>query len=1131
MRHIFLNNLDSKSKKNLLGIIILIFSFSNLMAQQEGYTPNAPEDYGIGVFTKSPDAAAISKFIDIPSTSYNGVVSFSIPIYTIETDGYQIPISIDYQTSGIKLGEISSRVGLGWSLNIGGVSLSKQVVGTPDTNGRPIVKDYTEIEDGEIWVTEDVNPDSQGYRRIYSLSNEINGYSSALNEEVFDYPNDMEPDIFSYGTLNGGGHFIFDSKENRGIPIPFNQKIIQYANANNLNHINITDEKGVIYYFSNFGRIRNLNNCVTAISIIGDEQPDYRIEKIEFRPGNIINFNYQDYIETQYITSFSTSKKYEYILEASFPPDLKSPNCISYNYSKEQLLNKIEFEGGNIIFIYGEREDIVGERKIEQIIVKNSLGEIIKNFNLNYEYFDASNEPDDLDFIPSNLKNNGTFSSMFNDIYKRLKLISVKDNLTNNSYLLEYYEDNNKKLPNRLSSAQDYWGVYNGKPNKKTPIATTKFHYIRSSGAIERLYVGVDKSPNFEYGVIGNLKKITYPTGGFDILTYEPDDYYTSQNIKNDYLHRQEDLSTTQNQPFVDFSITGQSYEGNLRCTKNGESEPNEDDEFSYPPGEIGNSTLKLIKLDNQVLYELGCPANKNLYNALGPGNYRMELIKGEGPDAADFNAKITYYDELRTELSNNKKIGTLRISKIEKYDNNLSPYLPIYTKKFYYNDSINQSKSSGINHGDWELMPIKRYQYPVYRIMNAYHADVIELTSTPGFNLTSINGKSVGYSFVTEKYFSNDSSENYITQYSYNNDLDDYTSYSPYDVINVSFRNPYSANRGQLEGVYQFNSLNNLVRSTEFKRDFNYLYNASANMYPESNGASELMGIGYIIKRKAVKCGYACVIEHNYKRFDIKNAWTQDVETKTTDYFDNGTYNVSIQKVDYSLTNPPIHTYPTKQSTFNSLNENIRTEYEYPQDRPNDSNMNSLIAANKISEPVVTRSYVDNQKTSESLMKYGVNLLPTAAYSKKGTGTINPNVNDDLKITYDRYDDKGNLQQYTLSDGAPVSIIWGYNGQYPIAKVEGLPYSAIQSKANNLINQSNNGTLTVDSFEALRKTDGALVTCYLYKPLVGVTEIIHPNGLTEYYEYDAAGRLKTVKDHNGNVLKEVDYNYQSQQP
>lgn len=55
-----------------------------------------------------------------------------------------------------------------------------------------------------------------------------------------------------------------------------------------------------------------------------------------------------------------------------------------------------------------------------------------------------------------------------------------------------------------------------------------------------------------------------------------------------------------------------------------------------------------------------------------------------------------------------------------------------------------------------------------------------------------------------------------------------------------------------------------------------------------------------------------------------------------------------------------------------------------------------------------------------------------------------------------------------------------------------------------------------------------AQITSYTYKPLVGMTSMMDPKGMTTTYEYDDFGRLKWVKDQNGNILKENTYHYKN---
>ncbi len=53
-----------------------------------------------------------------------------------------------------------------------------------------------------------------------------------------------------------------------------------------------------------------------------------------------------------------------------------------------------------------------------------------------------------------------------------------------------------------------------------------------------------------------------------------------------------------------------------------------------------------------------------------------------------------------------------------------------------------------------------------------------------------------------------------------------------------------------------------------------------------------------------------------------------------------------------------------------------------------------------------------------------------------------------------------------------------------------------------------------------------AMMTSYTYKPLIGITSESDSRNMPAYYEYDTFGRLKMVRDQQGNILKTYDYNY-----
>ncbi|MEJ7645923.1 MAG: hypothetical protein WKF87_15115, partial [Chryseolinea sp.] len=52
-----------------------------------------------------------------PISYHTGVPEISVPIYTIQEGTLSLPVSLRYHSSGIRVDEVVSCVGSGWSLN------------------------------------------------------------------------------------------------------------------------------------------------------------------------------------------------------------------------------------------------------------------------------------------------------------------------------------------------------------------------------------------------------------------------------------------------------------------------------------------------------------------------------------------------------------------------------------------------------------------------------------------------------------------------------------------------------------------------------------------------------------------------------------------------------------------------------------------------------------------------------------------------------------------------------------------------------------------------------------------------------------------------------------------------------
>lgn len=242
-----------------------------------------------------------------------------------------------------------------------------------------------------------------------------------------------------------------------------------------------------------------------------------------------------------------------------------------------------------------------------------------------------------------------------------------------------------------------------------------------------------------------------------------------------------------------------------------------------------------------------------------------------------------------------------------------------------------------------------------------------------------------------------------------------------------------------------------------------------------------------------------------------------------------------------------------TNNQKILSDNKVTETNYQYP----TDLNQTYLTGKNIIGIPLITtsklkKSISDSGKTISKVET----IYPTATGSVAGDYVLPLSSKsyslDNIQqtdVTYDKYDNKGNLLQYTTSDGVPVSFIWGYFNTYPIVKVVGLSYDTLMSEvfgwvANPEANDAPQFVLdsyapvtpisqqnilnSLDNFRKHSYLKNYHITTYTYDPLVGITSITPPSGIREVYLYDSANRLKEIRQDNstGKLLKEYKYNY-----
>jgi YD repeat-containing protein len=497
--------------------------------------------------------------------------------------------------------------------------------------------------------------------------------------------------------------------------------------------------------------------------------------------------------------------------------------------------------------------------------------------------------------------------------------------------------------------------------------------------------------------------------------------------------------------------------------------------------------------MDAEILTRMKYPAGGFIDFLFEPNQYSKAVKLNE-------NSLATNLPQLLIENQGSNKIGGgLRIKKISKYESPSS--LPIVKEYFYNSNSINGgTTSSGI-------LKMK----PDYMFSNNFAGVNRTCFNSNAFNIINADSP-VTYTEVMEK-----SNEGYTVSLFANHD----NGYLDRAVYN----SPMLLNTVNLWYVYRLFSSLDLERglllnnktldiNKTLLKEVNYQYNSDINRY--SNCIRTAIDIDPLSDK------FIAVPIYTFNPYLKK--------VLETNYL-GGTALTNQKEFEYDTNYRLI----TSAKDTNSKGEIIKTDYKYCYNLigvEQSAYMQQLLDSNRIADPIITAAYNGNVKLSEKHTKYENSsatsnlLVPKEIHANTGTSAIDVSSALDRKIVYDKFDNKGNIQQYTMENGISVSNIWGYNKQFLIAKIENATNSQIATALGitsiDTLNESN-----LNSINSLRNSlSSAMVTTYTYLPHVGMTSITDPKGYITYYEYDAFNHLKSIKDADGNIISNYHYNY-----
>jgi hypothetical protein len=1085
---------------------------------------------------------------------------------------FALPISLSYHSGGMKVEEVASSVGLGWSLTAGGV-ITRSMHGGPDEEG--------------------------GYFAYHGLTVDSITHNTNITSDFCAGTLDDQPDIFYYNFAGQSGKFVLDTTAQH------NPRFIPFANLKithdpGLDSFRVVDANGIIYIFS---------TPETTSVEGGRPSPTYisswYLTKI-ITPAGDINFTY---LTDQ--TSQIQRYQLDYLAESTGQALQFKPSNVAAASTvvvDARVLTQITSPFETITFqTKVARQDMPSASSITGMKVIDPNGIKIKQFGFAQSYFGPTSATD-----PNAL---------------RLKLdrvdeMSVWDTTQVKSYAFDYYSPTS--VPSLLSYAKDFWGFYNGQNGNITALPyldPTQYPLFVANQA--NPYGILD--PDSVSSKVGVLKTIQYPTGGTSTFIYEGNDYsstgvgdtvqrkakYTVNVGRLDPLPVGAPLADTFNFhiPYLQ-TVTMVAYGHNSNGTHHD----------GYAPEVVLNKiNSNGTRTSIETSYLLN--ASYTYYPLLDTGNYELIATIDDGNLGEGAFSNLTFASNDTSALARILPTGGVRIKQIINTDS-ASGTRNIKNYSYRYPNLNNISSGSLVQ-------PI---QLTKEKLSYSAGFQYTLRGSSPANYLGSTQGGHIGYAVVTvSDSIANQGNGRKVSYFSSPWDVHDQSGvqYSIYDSSDVrqnltttQYKIENDVYRGYSQKELEYNTNGVLLHSTVNNYNITFPSHYPINYYE----AAGIVGYeDYICNPvcticnntgsgASVWCGNNILYNYGLATYHVICPWIFKTSAITTAYDQNG-LNPIIDTINYYY-DDSTHGQVTRVLQTNSKGDSLKTVNIYANEKSQISGLDpaasvvldSMVARNMIAPVIQEEHYNNNNLASRNRTDYAIwggtrrNISPLKKWVQVGTNPI------EARLNFISYDAQDNFIQVAQNGGINISFLWDYLGAYPVAEAKNADSASIActsfestgtgnwvisggslqtsggftgknyytlasgatisktglntSRKYVVTYWSKNGALTISgttpvsglvkrgwtfyqhnlpastssvtisgsgiSLDELRLYPiDALMTTYTYKPLVGTTSECSPANIVTYYEYDGFQRLLRVRDMDSNIIRQYNYAYQ----
>ena len=425
----------------------------------------------------SPNAAALERYALMPVNEAAGTPSISIPLYEVHSGSLDLPLSISYHASGIRVTDQASWVGLGWALNAGGV-ITRQVRGRPDERPNGFGQHYNQVP----------NRNTLSVDRDETLLSEVAG--SRI---------DYQPDLYSYNMGGQAGSFMLG---NDGVFHTLPLQPVRIRLQPDTTFL-LTDAHGVNYWFARRETSYSTGRPPASVHYTSSW---YLSRVVSADRADTIRLEYETYtlvtpsVQQQRSLVFSIDKVSDLDIGGPSPgPQDSFSETISYTHQITCRLRRIVFRAGQITFNTATRQDVPADRQLMAVTVVTRGQDTLRQVRFYHSYFGDA---------------------------PRLRLDSLATTSPGPRLPPHRFTYNPLDLPGQLFGSRDHWGYYNGatpigsgQPSGSNLLIPDIPVVYRSAMAV---YIAADREPNPAFVQAAILTDIGYPTGGKQHFTYEP---------------------------------------------------------------------------------------------------------------------------------------------------------------------------------------------------------------------------------------------------------------------------------------------------------------------------------------------------------------------------------------------------------------------------------------------------------------------------------------------------------------------------------------------------------------------------------------------------------------------------------